>query len=333
MGLAALNIGVPILAPVAWGYRNPALIGLQVAPIVYVPKSQVRYPIFDASAFTVENLEWEPPAAKHEGESELTYTDATLRSYERSAYVTDKEERNGADVLNLAMRRVAQKVGRIERNFEGLIAGTLFNAANYAPAYTTALAGVTQWSNAASDPPNAIWTACNQVTGTIGCARSDLTVVMGEATWNSFTAHAATLARIGAYQFLAAGFTPTAEMVTPERAAAMLGVARVLVGRGKYRDDNPAATPLMVDYWTDSCAVYYVPLSGGTVPVITATGPTTPYSQEEPSKLYIFRLENHPLVKPPRYDEAKDTTYWDIYDEVICVNASTIAAHLFTNCV
>ncbi len=334
MGLAALNIGVPILAPVAWGYRSPGLIGMEAAPIVYVPKSQVRVPIFDASAFTLENLEWEPPAEKHQGESELDHDDFTLVGYERSAYVTDKEEQNGANVLNLSMRRVAQKIGRIERNFENAIANVLFNAANYAGAYTTALAGVTQWSNAASDPPAAIWVACNQITGTLGCARSDLTVLMAEDTWNAFTAHAATLARIGAYQFLAAGFTPTAEMITPARAAAMLGVARVLVGRGKYRSDNPAAVPPWLDFWADMCAVYYVPLAGGTVPTINATeGPTTPYTAEEPSKIYTFRLDGRPLVKPPRYDDARDTTFWDLYDEVLPANMSNIAGHLFTNCV
>ena len=334
MGLAALNIGVPILAPVAWGFRSPGLIGLEAAPIVYVPKSQVRVPIFDASAFTLENLEWEPPAEKHQGESELTHVDHTLIGYERSAYVTDKEEREGANVLNLSMRRVAQKVGRIERNFEARAANVIFNAASYPGAYSTALAGVTQWSNAASDPPAAIWVACNQVTGSIGCARSELTVLMAEDTWNAFTAHAATLARIGAYQFLAAGFTPTAEMITPARAAAMLGVARVLVGRSTYRSDNPAAAPPMIAFWADMCAVYYVPLSGGTVPTINATeGPTSPYTAEEPSKIYTFRLDGHPLVKPPRYDEARDTTLWDVYDEVLPANMSNIAGHLFTNCV
>lgn len=332
MGLDALNIGSPILAPIAWGFRSPNLIGLEAAPIVYTPKSQVRVPFFDADAFLLEDLEWQAPADKHQGEGEVTYDTYTLHGYERSAHITDYEVRNGANVLNLAMRRVAQKVGKIERNFENLISTQLFNAANY-PGMTTALAGVTQWSNAASDPPQAIWTACAAVEQAIGVPRSELTVLMGESTWNDFTAHAATLARIGAYQFLAAGFTPTAEMVTPARAAAMLGVARVLVGRGKYRDDNPAAATPFVNFWNDSCAIYYVPLEGGTVPIINATeGPTSPYSEEEPSKIYTFRLEQHPRVADPRYDDARDTTFWDVYDENLPTIVSNIAGWLFTNC-
>jgi hypothetical protein len=333
MGLAALNIGSPILSPIAWGYRSMGLIGLECAPIVYMPKSQIRVPFFDDSAFKLEDLEWQAPADKHQGESEITTNDYTMIGYERSAYVTDYEERNGANVLNLAMRRVQQKVGKIERNMENVIAGTLFGAANYAVTHTTALAGVTQWSNAASDPPQAIWTACAVVESSIGVPRSELTVVMGESTWNDFTAHAATLARIGAYQFLAPGFTPTAEMITPARAAAMLGVARVLVGKGKYRDDDPAAATPWVNFWNDSCAIYYVPLSGGTVPTINVTeGPTTPYTADEPSKMYTFRLSGHPRVGNPRYDDARDTTFWDVYDENLPTNMSTIAGYLYTNC-
>lgn len=332
MGLAALNIGIPILAPIAWGYRSPNLIGLEAAPIVYTPKSEVRVPFFDADAFLLEDLEWQAPADKHQGEGEIDHNTYTLHGYERSAHVTDREEREGANVLNLAMRRVQQKVGKIERNFEALIAGQLFNAANY-PGMVTALAGATQWSNAASDPPQAIWTACAAVESAIGVDRSMLTVLMGKSTWDDFTAHAATLARIGAYQFLASAFTPTAEMITPARAAAMLGVARVLVGRGTYRDDDPAAATPFVHFWNDSCAIYYVPLEGGTVPIIDANeGPTSPYSEEEPSKIYTFRLKSHPRVGQPRYDDAHDTTFWDVYDEVLPIVVSNLAGWFFTNC-
>lgn len=252
----------PALTAIAVSYRNNALIADMVAPRVTVPVDSFKYYRMNRDeAFTVPDTKIGRKSEANVVEFGGTeVTDSTL-DYGLKDIVPLQDIRNAAGTPFDPLGQAALNTSRlVQLDREVRVAGTLFNAANFATANKVTLSGTGQWSDYTnSNPLSVILTVFD------GMIMRPNKLVLGQAVWTVLRQHPRIVEAVkGTGAGLGAQGT-----VTREQVAALLEVDEILVGQGFLNGAKKGATPAYSRVWGKFAAALY------TEPVASSQSATT----------------------------------------------------------
>lgn len=257
----------PILTEFAVGFRGPQnLIARQVAPVVpsltesgtlfsFGKEGMMLYDTERALRANAKKLEFHIgkqtyQCAEHALEASLDYKEL------------EQAERIGAQqVLRLEQRAVGTVSRALEIELEKAVADSIMNASNYATGNKATLTSTDQWTVSGGGEGSSSTPIDDIETGKVA-ARADMGIepnvaVFGYTAWQAFKRHSTVLDLI---KYSQRGHA------TPEIAAELLEVDRVVIGKAVYSTDGGVFT----DLWGDHVALLYVPdnpeLVEGTTP-------------------------------------------------------------------
>lgn len=300
----------PILSTFALGFQAPAnLIARQVAPIVPTMTESGTLYSFGKEGLMIYDTERAMRAAAKKIDFYLSKDTYRCAEHALETSLDYKEieaatRYGAARVLSLEQRAVNLVQRALEIELEKGVADVLFSGTYYATGNKVTLTGNDQWlvadgsAGSTSDPVTDI-----VVTG-LAAARADMgvepnTAVFGYLSWKAFREHPTVIERFKHTQ---------GTIITPQMAASLLGVERVIVGQAVYSTDAGVFTNI----WGDSVALIYTPGAGE-----MAEG-TTPHT-------VIIEEEGYPEVRT--YDMKKTRDY-EVTRKYVVKNASTSYGYL-----
>lgn len=257
----------PVLSTFARGFQPGArFIARQVAPIVPVTAEKGTIATFGKEGFKIYNTERALRANPKQIDLAVGSDTYVCSEYalETSLDYRELEEAQivGAEqVIALERRSINMLQSSLEVDLEKQVADILFSGTYYASGYDVTLSGNDQWKVAGGAQGSTSTPIADIKTG-LTAARAGMgvypnTIVFGALAWDAFTEHSDVLDRIKHTQ---------TGVVTEQLAAQLLGVERVLVGKGVYANASDA----FVDIWGDNVALIYTPensmMAEGTTP-------------------------------------------------------------------
>lgn len=137
------------LTNMAINYRPEGFVAEKAFPVVNVKKESDVYYIWarDEKLRRENSLRADGTASKTIS-YDLTTDNYQAEEYALNAKVTDRQKANADSVLNLRTNKMKAVQDQLLLDYEGRVATIVNNAANYAAANTTTLAGNNQWDSA-----------------------------------------------------------------------------------------------------------------------------------------------------------------------------------------
>jgi hypothetical protein len=171
----------PHLTAIAIAYRNARMIADLVLPRVQVPGSTFKYTLFDKrDNMTIPDTKVGRTSSPNEVDWHATEQSASVLAYGLQEAIPQEDIDNASGTpIDPEMQATEQLADLVALDREKRVADLVFNAASYAAANKTTLAGAAQWSDATSDPAKAITDAKD------GMLIRPNTLVLGRraATW------------------------------------------------------------------------------------------------------------------------------------------------------
>lgn len=296
----------PILSEVAQGYKNSAMVGLNLFPSVPVAQRGGKIISFSKEDFALYNTVRAPGANTKRVQFGYTSGSYALEQHALEAVAPWEHQQEASRVaqINLAAMAVRKTQNIIALRLEKAQADLATTAASYGASNKVTLAGVNQWSDytGTSAPSKDIETAREAIRAQIG--KRGNTVVMGAAVWSKVKQHPAIIDRIK--------YTGR-DSVTTEMLAALWDVDRVLVGDAVYTD----ASGTMTDVWGKFVVVAYTEV--GTVADLG-----------EPGYGYTYRLDGAPYVEQGYQDRNAKSDIYPVTDEVSPVLTAAVSGYLIS---
>lgn len=249
--ISALHID-SALSNLSVRYKNEAMIGLDVMPIVKVQKRSDKYFIYSmGDSYTLADDYIGPKALPNEMDWGVANTNYSVTDHAFGDWLPEEDIENADvplqpevdtnDYLNLLLD-IAE---------ENRISGTVFNAANYPASNQVTLPNGSdyQWSAANSTPIEDIQTAIES------CFMRANTLVFGIEAWMALRSNPQILDAVkGATRFQAAG----GGMATISEVADLFEVKKLLVGRARFNSAKPGQAPTFTRLWGPHAAALYV---------------------------------------------------------------------------
>jgi hypothetical protein len=296
----------PILSEIAQGYKNSAMVGMNLFPSVPVMQRGGKIISFSKEDFALYNTIRAPGTNTKRVQFGYTSGNYALEQHALEAVAPWEHQQEASQVaqINLAAMAVRKTQNIIALRLEKAQADLATTAASYAAGNKTTLSGTSQWSDytGTSSPSKDIETAREAIRTQIG--KRGNTVIMGAAVWAKVKQHPAIIDRIK--------YTGR-DSVTTEMLAALWDVDRVLVGDAVYTD----ASGTMTDVWGKFVVVAY-----------TNTGSVADFG--EPSYGYTYRLDGAPYVEQGYSDRNAKSDIYPVTDEVSPVLTAAISGYLIS---
>lgn len=308
MSLSQARVVDPILTTVAQGYQNNELVAEYLFPVVPVDQRAGKIIQFGKEDFRLYNTGRAPGANTKRvqyGYSGLPYA---LESHSLEGAVPFEIMQEANAVPHIDMGRVAvqktQNIILLKSEYDA--AALARNAANYAAANKTTLAGLSQWSDysGTSNPSKDIEIAKEAIRAATG--KRPNVVLLSPKAFNACKQHPLIIDRLK--------YTGR-DSVTVDLLATLWGVSKVVVGDAIYADP---VTDAMTDVWGKDVVVAYTELG-------------TLADAGVPSYGYTYRLRNYPAVETPYMDRNAKLWAYPVNDERAPVLAATGAGYLITN--
>lgn len=276
MNLNQTRVIDPVLTTVALGYQNAEFVGGVLFPRVPVEISGGQVLQFGKEAFMSYNLRRAPGSSTKR--AEFGYLGAPFALINEAIDVPiPREMQRDASIMpgiDLGTRAVNVGMRIVGISLEIAQAALAVNAANYDGAHKITLAGVSKWSNAASDPVAQIDTGRDAVRSTVG--RYPNTLLLSPVAFTAIKNNPNVKAR---FQYV------SANSITEDMLAKLLNIDTVVTAKAIQSDDTGAFT----DVWGNNALLAWVP-------------PAVEAQVETPSYGYTYTMQGHPLVEVPFWD-------------------------------
>jgi hypothetical protein len=283
MNAAATRVINPILTTIAQGYSQADLVGHFLFPRVPVEISGGQVLEFGKESFKLYNSRRAPGGATKRisfgylGKPFALYNDA-LESPVPREFLRDAKVMPG---LDLGQRAVNVVMRSLILGLEVAQATLACDAAQYDNNHKITLAGVTKWSDPASDPIVQMDTYKEAIRSTVGIRPNTLLL-----SAQAFSAAKTNVKIRAQFQYT------NPDSLTLEMLARVFDVKRLVVGEAVTSND----AGVISDVWGNNAILAYVP--------------DVPTSMEVPSYGYTYTMQGHPLVEEPDYDNnAKSWIY------------------------
>lgn len=299
----AARITNPILTGIVQGYSNEAFVYTELAPHVMTPTRGGVTVKFGKEHFQVGGLVRAPGAdAKrinfgYAGDPYSTIEHTLEATVERNA----SQEAAAVPGVNLASEAVTGVFEIIQNDTEYNVAAVLRNAANYGAANKKTLTGSDKWSDPSSDIIGQIRAAAEAIRAATG--RKPNKLLVGAKLWNVMQDHPQIVGRIS---------DNVTRIATPELAAAVLGLEKVVIGSAVHVTEKGE----QVDTWGGDAILAYV---------------TRNPAMRNPNFAYTYLLEGNPLVEEPYYENSARSWIYGVTKEYAPVVACNDAGFLFKN--
>ncbi|MCL2790116.1 MAG: major capsid protein [Desulfobulbus sp.] len=279
-GVRVIN---PILSTIAQGYLQADLVGSALFPRVPVEISGGQILEFGKESFKLYNARRAPGGSTKRISfgylgKPFALTIDSLEAPVPREFLRDASVMPGLDLgeraVNLVMRSLLLAL-------EVAQATLATDPAQYDASHKITLAGVSKWSDPASDPIAQMESYKEAIRQSVGIRPNTLLL-----SAQAFSA-AKTNAKIRE-QFK---YT-TADSLTVDMLARVFDLKRLVIGEAVLSDDAGTIS----DVWGNNAVLAYVP--------------EVPTSMEVPSYGYTYTMNGHPLVEEPYYDNnAKSWVY------------------------
>lgn len=279
MSRSAVRVVDPVLSQVALGYRDPALVGSTLFPIVSGVPSGAKVIRFDKKDFMKYNLRRAPGAKTADVQFGYASDPIALVQDAINGKVPREWLRDASLVPNIdhGSRAVRSAMRIVMRLLEIDQAELAQNAANYDTNHKVTLA--TAWTDAAANIKATIDAGKAAIRSSVGVEPNVL-----EIPYTAFQGVTKNTLIKDQFKYT------SSESLTEEMLARYLGIDKVVVGKGVYAPDE---TSDFTDIWTKAVLVY---------------APTSSETIEEPSFGYTYVGEGQPLVEAAWFDN--DTKSW-----------------------
>jgi len=208
--------------------------------------------------FTIPNTRASRAGRLNEVEFGAVLADGSCEDYGLIAYVPHRDIRE-AQAQASAWDPMAQaSMGTtqlMELDREKRVVDIVFAAATYPSDYRATLSGGSQWSDASSDPLNAILDALD-----VPITRPN-TLVLGQATWTKLRTHPRI---VEAIKMTGAGGDKAAGIVMRQAVADLFELERVLVGAAWYQTAKRGQAPAYARLWGKHAALLHIRRPTGT---------------------------------------------------------------------
>lgn len=281
----------PILTTVAKGYKNGRMVAEYLFPIVPVDQRGGQILEFGKEDFELYNTARVPGADTKEVQFGHLGNPFALKQNRLIGKVPFEhlQEANQVPGINLGTNAVRKTQNIILLSAEYAAAAIARNAANYAAANKTALAGTSRWDDYASgisDPCADIDAGIEAIRAQIGVRAN--TVVLSPKAFKAAKRHPKIIDRIK--------YTGR-DSVTLEMLAQLFDVERVVSGDAIYN-----AAGVMTDVWGKDVIVAYTEIA-------------TVDDGGVPSFGYTYQLRGHPMVEMAFQDRGKNSWMYPVTDE------------------
>lgn len=296
----------PILTEVAQGYKNAAMVGDALFPVVNVMQRGGKILSFGKEDFALYATARAPGSNTKRVQFGFASGNYALDQHALEAVAPWELQQDASTVaqVNLASAALRKVQNIIALRLEKARADIATTAASYAASNKTTLAGVNQWSDytGTSKPSADIETAKEAIRSQVGMYPN--TVVLSAQVMGKLRQHPAIVDRIK--------YTGR-DTATPELLAALWGVERVLVGGAVYSD----AAGAMADVW-------------GKFVVVAYTQPASAADLGAPTYGYTYRLDGAPYVEVGYQDRNTKSDIYPVTDEVLPVLTAPSAGYLIS---
>lgn len=231
----------PFLTGIAVSYRNSRLIADEVLPRVPVGVQEFKYTKYaKEDSFTIPDTKIGRTSRPNEVEFGGSEQTSATRDYglEDPIPQADIDNSQGTQFNPLA-RGTELLTDLILLDREKRTGDLVFNAASYATGNKTTLAGVTQWSDATSDPVSAILNALDSM-----IVRPNI-AVFGRAVFTKLIQHS----KIVAAAIPLGGNADKGGIVTRQAIANLFELDDVQVGEGWVNTAKKGQAPNLVRVW------------------------------------------------------------------------------------
>lgn len=296
----------PILSDIAQGYRNGAMIGMNLFPAVPVAQRGGKIISFSKEDFALYNTGRSPGANTRRVQYGYSNGNYTLEQHALEAVCPWELLQEASQVAKIDQAAIAVRKTQniIALRLEKAQADLATTAASYQAANKTTLSGTSQWSDytGTSNPSKDIETAKEAIRAATG--KRGNTVIVAAAVYAKLKQHPAIIDRLK--------YTGR-DSVTTDLLANLWDVDRVLVGNAVYTD----AAGLMTDVW-------------GKFVVVAYTNIASAQDLGEPSYGYTYRLDGAPYVEQGYQDRNAKSDIYPVTDEVSPVMAAAISGYLIS---
>lgn len=230
------------------GYRNAAFIADQLAPVVPVRKQSDKYFIHDAEreVFRQSNDRRAPGAEANEVNFSLSSDNYYCEDHALVSAIPDEERENADPAIQPNIDRTEFLRAKIDLNKEIELAGLLTDTSVITQ--STTLSGTDQWSDANSDPIDAVETQKATIMSAVQVMSN--TLVLPYEVYAKVRMHASVVERV-AYGSVGA--------VNEEILAQIFDVEQVLVARAFKNTAAEGQTASMSYVWGKDALLCYVP--------------------------------------------------------------------------
>lgn len=243
MSLKNQRIVDPVLTTLARGYSNAELIAQELFPVVFLPKSAAKIPVFGKEAFKIYNTERALRAKSNRiSPEDLTSIDVSYTEHDLEYPVDVSEEEES--ILSKQKHGTGVVTSAIALRLEKMAADLASNPANYASSNKSALTTTGCWDHASSHPIVAIDNAKEAIRSKIG--KRPNVMAIGAATYVALKNHADIIDRLKYSQ---------KGIVTVEILQEILGIKKIVVGEAVYSNDKGT---VITDIWGDVAILAYV---------------------------------------------------------------------------
>lgn len=259
----------PLLSNLAQRWRNTKMIAGDLFPTVPVPKDTFQYLKFDQDiAFRIQDDRMAPYASANQIDLKATKVTATVTDKALKAYI-DQKEKSQVPELQLQQLKTSMVMESLLLAKESRAATTLRATATYASSsYYTTLSGTGQWSNASSDPKNAVLTVRDSL---LIPSDAELVMWMGRDVYTGLQQNPKVLAAV---QYTNAGAVDTRSIL-----AQYLQVDRIVVGEAFQATNNMGQTLATSRVWGKDAGLLVVnknaPSGIGQLPTFGITATST----------------------------------------------------------
>jgi len=296
----------PVLSEIAQGYKNAAMVGLNLFPPVPVAQRGGSIISFSKEDFALYNTGRSPGAATKRVQFGYVSGKYALDQHALEAVAPWELQQEASAVakINIASIAVRKTQNIIALRLEKAQADLATTAASYGAANKITLSGTSQWSDftGVSSPSKDIETAKEAIRSQTGKAGN--LVVISAMVMAKLRQHPLIIDRIK--------YTGR-DTVTPDLLAALWGVDQVVVGGAVYTDNAGAIN----DVWGKFVVVAYA-----------QTGSVADLG--EPTYGYTYRLDGAPYVEQGYQDRNAKSDIYPVTDEVSPVLTAALSGYLIS---
>ena len=307
--LAITRVVDPILTTLARGYRHAQFAFQTLFPIVPVTARGGKIIQFGDEDFAKRNIIRAPGGRRQRLDIGYAGKDYALEQRALDGVLPRERLQEAAAVPGIQLGRVTvnKTMSSVFLQIEVAAAGLATTQGNYSATHTTALAGNSQWDNAASKPAKAVKAVFETIAGKVGMHPN--TLIVGPEVHLALQENPDVLDRVKHVTGL------DNPQVDEMALANYFGVAHYAVGRARS-----GAAGDFTSLWGKNAVLAYV---------ATSSLADAEMDMGEPSFGYCYRLENYPMVEEPWFDRSNDSWIYPVTCEDKPVIAGKDAGYLF----